>query len=297
MTSKNQPLVHEPESKDSREATRALLSRWLEQQQPLGESPEISVVIPAFNEEWRLPPTLIDVIDFFDNSGRTYEIVVVDDGSRDSTSAVVKKFSRVRSQVRLLRIPRNSGKGYAIRSGVQNAKGHQILFADADGSTPISEYNRLAKALENSEIAIGSRALRSEEVSVRTSLHRRALGRVFNLLVNQILLPDFRDTQCGFKLFRAPVARFLFHLQQSDGFSFDCEILYLAKRAQFSIAEVPVNWVNVPGSKVNLVLDSMKMLRDLFIFRMRHRNISHRDFETFLVSENLPPQANQEAEP
>lgn len=282
---KESRIIHAPESYQARESTRALLAKWFEKQSQINRSPEISIIVPAYNEEWRLPPTLIDIIDYFDKLDKPYEVLVVDDGSSDATQKVVKKFTRVRSQVKLVRLPRNYGKGHAIRTGVQNARGHQILFTDADGSTPIAEYERLADALQDSEIAIGSRAIRSEEVSIKTSLHRKALGRVFNAVVNLLLLPEFKDTQCGFKLFRAPVARFLFSQQQSDGFSFDCEILYLAKRANLSIAEVPVNWTNVPGSKVNLALDSLKMLRDLFIFRLRHRAITQRDFEAFLVEQ------------
>lgn len=259
-----------------------LVKEWLSHQEKNRELPEITVIVPAFNEEWRLPPTLIDIIDFFDAKEGSYEIIVVDDGSRDNTSKVVKKFSRVRPQVRLVRLPKNYGKGHAIRTGVQNARGLFILFTDADGSTPIAEFDSLKNALKECDIAIGSRAIKDEEVTVTTSALRKYLGRMFNAAVNLILLPEFRDTQCGFKLFRAPVARFLFDHQQADGFSFDCEILFLANKATLSIQEVPVNWTNVPGSKVNLVVDAIKMLRDLFVFRIRHSHVTHQDFERFL---------------
>jgi dolichyl-phosphate beta-glucosyltransferase len=254
---------------------------WIERQQPTDSPVDLSIVIPAFNEERRLPPTLIDVVDYFDRAETNYEVIVVDDGSTDKTCEVVRKFERVRSCIKLIQLPRNYGKGHAVRLGVLNSRGNRILFADADGSTPIQEVSRLAAALDGgAEIAIGSRALASSETKVETSIHRRLLGRVFNWCVNRILLPDIADTQCGFKMFSRKSAMFLFKHQRSDRFSFDVEILFLARKAHLKITEVAINWTNVPGSKVNLVTDALSMFRDIFRFRVMHRGVSPESFET-----------------
>lgn len=250
------------------------VDKWIESQKG-GKGPLfLSVVVPAFNERWRLPPTIIDMVDYLERKDFAYEIIVVDDGSTDETAEIVKKFERVREQVRLIRLPRNAGKGHAVRTGILNAKGAHIIFADADGSTPISEIDRLLDAIRNgADVAIGSRALSSDETQVKTVWYRKLLGRSFNYVVNVILLPGIADTQCGFKMFTAKAAEFLFTRQKSDGFSFDVEILFIAQRAGLKIAEIPINWENVPGSKVSLVLDALRMFRDVFRFKVQHRNI------------------------
>ncbi len=252
---------------------------WLESQQPTALQVDVSVVIPAYNEERRLPPTMLDMIDFFDRQPFSYEIIVVDDGSNDATCEVVRKFERVRQQVKLIQLPKNQGKGHAVRLGVLNSRGKTILFADADGATPIGEFSKLYEVISTGgEIAIGSRALASLDTKVSTSVHRRLLGRIFNRWVNTVLLPAITDTQCGFKMFSRAAALFLFRRQQSDRFSFDVELLYIATKAGLSIHEVAINWNNIPGSKVNLVVDSLRMLRDVLRFRVQHRNVSPQEF-------------------
>jgi dolichyl-phosphate beta-glucosyltransferase len=227
------------------------------------------------------------MIDYFDRSNTPYEIIVVDDGSNDRTADVVRKFERVRSCVKLIQLPKNYGKGHAVRVGVVNSRGSRILFADADGSTPIQELSRLQSALDaGADVAIGSRAVASTDTKVETSVHRRALGRIFNWCVNSILLPDIADTQCGFKLFTREAGLFLFKNQRADRFSFDVEILFLARRANLKIKEVAINWTNVPGSKVNLVLDALSMFRDILRFRVRHRSISPSDYASFSLKED-----------
>ena len=229
---------------------------WMSRQTEDEQGPDISVVVPAYNEEWRLPPTLVDMIDYFDSGDGTYEIIVVDDGSRDNTVGIVEKFARLRTQIRLIRLPKNYGKGHAVRTGVLNARGERVLFADADGSTPIKEVERLHSAIDDgADIAFGSRALQSEETSIKTVWYRKLLGRTFNLVVNMFLLPGIKDTQCGFKLMKTPVAKQIFSKMTADGFSFDLELLFLARRLNAEASEVAINWVNVPGSKVNLVVD------------------------------------------
>lgn len=258
------------------------VNTWIEQQPVTSPQVYLTVVVPAFNEERRLPPTLIDIIDFFDRKSITYEVIVIDDGSTDSTAEVVRKFERVRNQVRLIQLPKNYGKGHAVRLGVLNSRGNRILFADADGATPIQEFDRLESAISlGADIAIGSRALASTDTKVATSIHRRVLGRVFNKCVNLILLPTIADTQCGFKMFTRKAALFLFRKQRADRFSFDVELLYMAYKANVTIKEVPINWTNIPGSKVSLVRDSLAMFRDVFRFRVVHRGIDRDSFEQF----------------
>ncbi len=231
---------------------------------------ELSVVIPAYNEENRLPKTLVSVLEYLQSKGRSFEVIVVDDGSMDRTAKVVRQFERLSAHVRLLICPRNRGKGFAVRLGVMNAQGNLILFNDADGSSPIEELSRLEEAIsKGAHVAIGSRAMFSKDTKVETAWYRKFIGRIFNGIVNSLLLPGIADTQCGFKLFTKPVARYVFSQQRADRFSFDVEILFLARKAGCQIAEVPINWTNVAGSKVNLVRDSFQMFVDVVTFRLR----------------------------
>jgi dolichyl-phosphate beta-glucosyltransferase len=233
--------------------------------------PDLSIVIPAFNEEARLGPTLRDYLAYCRQSGRRAELIVVDDGSLDRTSPVVNSLSAEHPEIRLIRLAENQGKGHAVRSGVVNSQGKLVLFADADGATPLSEIERLEAALEaGADVAIGSRALEHQGVKVKARLYRRVIGRIFHGLVEILTVPGVKDTQCGFKLFRGPVAHDLFSRMRVRGFSFDVELLMMAQRRGYRIAEVPVNWTHQPGSKVNLVTDSARMFRDLFIIRGRY---------------------------
>ena len=232
---------------------------------------DLSIIIPAFNERWRLPTTLIKAFDYFDTRKCSFEIVVVDDGSTDDTSTIVESFSRLRSELRLIRLAKNRGKGHAVQSGILNAHGKIILFADADGSTPFAEIERLEAALaQGADIAIGSRAIKSAETAVETQWYRKILGRIFNLTVNILLLPKIADTQCGFKLFTRDAATLVFSKQQCEKFAFDIEILYIARRANLKISEVAVNWQHAPGSKVNLAVDSLQMFLDVLRIKFRH---------------------------
>lgn len=235
-----------------------------------GVTVALSVIVPAYNEEDRLPKTLLSIIDYLDNRGAEYEVLVVNDGSTDKTDKVVHQFERRFPQVRLLQYGENRGKGFAVRFGVMHAGGELILYTDADGASPIEELERLESAVnQGAQVAIGSRALYSHDTTVNTLWLRKFVGRIFNGIVNFVMLPGIADTQCGFKLFRRPVARYVFSRSKSEGFSFDVEILFLARKLGARIAEVPINWTNVPGSKVNLVRDSARMFRDIIVFRLR----------------------------
>lgn len=229
---------------------------------------EMSIVIPAYNEESRIEPTIHDVVRYFRLAERSFEVIVVDDGSRDRTAALIAHLLHQYDELRLIRLPINRGKGYAVRTGVVNTKGSYVLFTDADGSTPISEIERLDTALQTgSDIAIGSRALEGEGVQVETRWYRRLIGRAFHLLVNSLAVRGIKDTQCGFKLFRSEVAHDLFSRMRMNGFSFDVELLLMAQRRGYGISEVPINWEHRAGSRVNLVLDSLRMARDLLVMR------------------------------
>jgi dolichyl-phosphate beta-glucosyltransferase len=209
------------------------------------------VVIPAYNEAGRLPPTLAAIRRFLDGWGRPYEIVVVDDGSTDDTVERARQAGG--PVVTVLSNGRNRGKGHSVRRGMLAATGDVRLMCDADLSTPIEEFPRLLSRLDDGhDVAIGSRALPESKVEVRQPLYRESLGRLFNRLVRFLFLSGLHDTQCGFKLFTASAARLSFEPARLDGFSFDVESLFIAKRRGLKIAEVAVTWRNDAASRVGM---------------------------------------------
>jgi dolichyl-phosphate beta-glucosyltransferase len=193
---------------------------------------------------------------------KSHEIVVVDDGSRDGTAALVDQYGRSHPTVRLLRNPGNRGKGFAVRNGMLAARGEWVLFTDADLSAPIEELDKLLGAVKNANaaVAIGSRALDRSLVSVHQSPLREYSGKLFNLVVRASSGLPYRDTQCGFKLYRRDAAQQVFALQQLDGFSFDVEDLFIAQRLGFKTVEVPVRWANVEGTKVSAMAGARSFL-------------------------------------
>jgi dolichyl-phosphate beta-glucosyltransferase len=213
-------------------------------------TPALSVIVPAYNEEQRLPPSLRRLREFLQGRGQSFEIVVVDDGSRDQTVAAAEAAGG--PETRVLRGDRNRGKGHAVRTGMLAARGERRLMSDADLSTPIEEIARLEQALDaGADVAIGSRALQGSRIEVRQSAFRESAGRAFNVLVRALLLPGIRDTQCGFKLWTAAAAQAAFDPLRLPGFSFDVEALYVARRRGLRIAEVPVVWRNDAASRVS----------------------------------------------
>lgn len=225
---------------------------------------KLSVIIPAYNEERRLPATLESVYAYLSEAGRDFEIVVVDDGSLDDTQGVVESFARHKAGVRLISYSPNQGKGHAVRVGMLRADGDILLIDDADGSSPIAEVERLEAAIAGgADLAIGSRAKPDASRTVTALTYRKYIGNTFNLIVQSLLLPGIMDTQCGFKAFRRACARDIFSVAKLDGYGFDVEVLYIARLRGYKVAEVPINWSNVAGSKVNVLFDSPRMLLEV----------------------------------
>ena len=226
----------------------------------------LSIIIPAYNEERRLTSTLERIHGYLAGAGWKFsEVVVVDDGSRDGTAALVDRFAAHASSVRLLRNPGNRGKGYSVRHGMLDAKGEWALFTDADLSSPIEELEKLwIKAQEaRAQVAIGSRALDRSLIGTHQPLVREYAGRAFNLAVRITTGLPFWDTQCGFKLFETRAAREIFRRQQIDRFGFDVEVLFIARKLGYSAVEVPVRWNDVAGTKVSLLNGLMAFLDPL----------------------------------
>lgn len=237
------------------------------------KTPFLSFIIPAYNEEQRLPSYLERVIGFFTGQPYSFEVIVVDDGSSDGTAALVKALMVRHSSLRLEMLPRNRGKGFAVKTGMIAARGQLRIFADADGATPVEEIRRLLDAREKgADIAIGSRAMRSDECVVTGRIHRKIMGTVFNGLIRALAVRGIHDTQCGFKLFTASAAESIFPRQKITGFGFDVELLFLARRLGYRIIEVPVNWSDVGGTKVRLLRDSFRMFGE--VLRIRLTNIT-----------------------
>jgi dolichyl-phosphate beta-glucosyltransferase len=227
-----------------------------------------SIVIPAYNESARLGATLERVLAYVHAQGWNAEVIVVNDGSRDTTAEIVKSFAAKNPILRLVENPGNRGKGYSVRNGMLNARGEILLFSDADLSSPIEEAPKLLAALEQgADIAIGSRWLRSETQTQRQPLHRQLFGRIFNLLLHLTLGLKFKDTQCGFKAFKQPAARAIFPLQKIERWGFDPEILFLARKFGFKVKEIPVVWGHSGGTRINPLVDGARMFQEMLRVR------------------------------
>ena len=230
----------------------------------------ISIIIAAFNEEKRIIPSLLKIKEYINKQNIPYEIIVVDDGSTDHTHTVVRDLIKDIPYLKVIHYAPNKGKGHALRTGVLASKGEIILLSDADLSTPIEELSKLLPLIYNHkcDIAIGSRALALSEIVKKQPWWRQSMGKFFNKLVKALVIEDFKDTQCGFKVFRGDIARNLFKEAQIDRFAYDVEILAIGKKKGCKIVEAPVRWINSPESKVNPVKDSLQMFGDLLKIRM-----------------------------
>ncbi len=238
------------------------------------EFPQLSIVMPVFNEEKRIVESLRRIHAYLSLKKLDWELLIVNDGSSDDTNRLISDWMsrHLEVRVRLMSSAQNRGKGYAVRSGMLAAKGERVLLTDADLSAPIKEMDKLLTVLDQGfDVAVGSRAVREKGCDVQQTLRRRIAGRVFNFFVQALVLRGIGDTQCGFKCFTREAAQKLFPLQTIYGFAFDVEILYLAKRQSLRIAEVPVMWCEGRESKIRLFRDSAVMLGELFRIKKNHR--------------------------
>jgi dolichyl-phosphate beta-glucosyltransferase len=233
--------------------------------------PWLSLIIPTWNEHTRLAPSLRAITSFFAQAGYSYEIIVVDDGSSDDTAAIVAGLADGLPHLRLISYQPNRGKGHAVRTGVQAARGHYIMFIDADLSIPITITAEFLAALTTGDydLAIASRWHPASTNALAPPWPRRVMGTVFRWFVRRLVIDDVFDTQCGCKAYRAEVARHLFGLSQIERFSFDAEVIYLARCAGYRIKEVPFALRHTHGSSVRPVRDALLMLRDLVRIRLR----------------------------
>jgi dolichyl-phosphate beta-glucosyltransferase len=221
------------------------------------------VVVPAYNEEGRIGESLLKIRSYMEAAGWGFEIIVVDDGSRDRTADVVGQLARQDGRLALVVNERNLGKGGAVRRGVLASRGDAVLFSDADLSTPIEEFANLLPWLETHGLVMASRSLPDSNVLVHQPRYRELMGRVYNLFVQALLVRGFIDTQCGFKLMTRQAAQAIFGRARIRSFSFDVEMIVLAKRLGYAVKEVPVCWVNSRASRVHPLADSVQMLLDL----------------------------------
>ena len=232
------------------------------------EAPQYSIIVPAFNESERISTTLERVLGYAAEQRWNSEVIVVDDGSRDATTNIVREYMQKNPAVRLLQNPGNRGKGYSVRNGMLNAKGEVLLFSDADLSSPIEEAHKLFSAVANgADVAIGSRWLQTELQTRRQPLYRQFFGRIFNLALRLVLGLNFKDTQCGFKAFSRRSAEAIFPHQHIERWGFDPEILFLARRFGFKTVEVPVSWAHREGTRLSPFRDGILMFGELLKIR------------------------------
>lgn len=226
------------------------------------------MVVPAYNEEERLPDTLIKLCAYYDAQAYDYDVLIVSDGSNDETGLIVREFSELNPNFQLLEYHPNRGKGYAVRAGMLAARGDYLLFCDADSATPQEETEKLLAAIKSgADVAFGSRPMKDSKLEIRQPWYREFLGRSFNFAVQTLSVRGVNDTQCGFKIFRREVARDIFTRCKFDGFSFDFEALMIGRDLGYRLDEVPIRWMHQEGSKVSLLRDGLRMLRDLIRLR------------------------------
>jgi len=232
-----------------------------------------SIIIPAYNESQRISASLDKILAYIAEQKWGAEVIVVNDGSRDNTAEIVREYAKSHPIVKLIENPGNRGKGYTVRNGMMHAHGDILLFTDADLSSPIQEAQKLFAAIDKgADVTFGSRWLQAELQTERQPFYRQAFGRIFNLLLRIILGLKYKDTQCGFKAFTQKAAHQIFSRQMIDRWGFDPEILFLAEKFGFKVAEVPVEWAHDNRSKINPVTDGAKMFVEML--RVRWANMT-----------------------
>jgi dolichyl-phosphate beta-glucosyltransferase len=236
-----------------------------------GPLDDLSIVIPAYNEEKRITATLESIFEFLKNRSRKFEIIVVDDGSSDNTAAIVENLKDIHPELKLVRNGVNRGKGFSVRNGVAESSGQYCLFTDADSSSPVENILLFLPFAGENKIVIGSRKLKQSQIRTRQPFFREFIGRGFNFLVRMMVFRGIKDTQCGFKMFSRKIAKDLFPMLTIDGFAFDVELLYLCRKMGFEIAEVPISWKHDDRSTIKPFRDSLMMFYEILKIRYRHR--------------------------
>jgi len=230
--------------------------------------PYLSIVIPAYNESARIEQTLDRVMACIEAQNWDAEVLIVDDGSRDDTPEIIARWMKVFPRLHLVQNPGNRGKGYSVRNGLLQAAGEIVMFTDADLSAPMEEANRLIEAINNgADVAIGSRWLDRTRQTIHQPMYRQVFGRCFNWITRTIMGLPYKDTQCGFKAFRRPVAQIIFRLQRIERWGFDPEILFIARKLHYSVREVPVTWGHDERSRMSYLKDGLKMLEEMAYIR------------------------------
>ena len=230
--------------------------------------PQLSIVIPAYNESARIEATLDRVMTCVETQGWDAEVLVVDDGSKDDTAEIVKLWMERHSRLHLIQNPGNRGKGYSVRNGLLQAAGDVVMFTDADLSAPMEEAGLLLTAIEaGADVAIGSRWMDRGRQTIHQPLYRQFFGRCFNAITRGVMGLPFKDTQCGFKAFRRDAAQVIFRLQRIERWGFDPEILFIARKLRYKIREVPVTWGHDERSRMSYLKDGMKMLEEMAVIR------------------------------
>ncbi len=230
--------------------------------------PQLSIVIPAYNESARIEKALERVLDCVAEQRWDAEVLVVDDGSKDDTAAVVERWMTMHPRLHLVKNVGNRGKGYSVRNGLLQAAGDIVMFTDADLSSPMEEAERLMAAIaDGADVAIGSRWLDRTRQTIHQPLYRQFFGRCFNWITRRVMGLPFKDTQCGFKAFKREAAQVIFRLQTIERWGFDPEILFIARKLKYTIREVPVTWGHDERSRISYLKDGMKMLEDMAVIR------------------------------
>jgi dolichyl-phosphate beta-glucosyltransferase len=234
----------------------------------------LTFVIPAYNEVGRIGPGLATLLDYVASKPFAADLILVDDNSRDGTAQYVEERVGGRLPLTILRNEPNRGKGHSVRRGMLAATGEYVMFCDADFSTPIAETDKLLDALDRgADVAIGSRGMKDSQVTTHQPKWREIPGKLFGLMVRALALPGIRDSQCGFKFFRREAAQEIFSRVQLERWAFDVEVLYIARRLGYRTAEVPIRWINDPNTKVRLLVDGPRMVRDIMTVKRRHRDL------------------------
>ncbi len=222
----------------------------------------ISIVIPVYNEEKLIKETILKTINHINSVTFNYEIIVVNDGSKDKTPMILSEIND--SKLRIMNLDINKGKGKAVQTGILNSKGEIIIYFDADLSYPLETIDRALKEIKNYDIVIGSRRLPGSKIIIPPPRLRTILGNFYSILISLLLFKNYPDTQCGFKCFKSEVAKEIFALQRINGFGFDVEVIYIALKKKFRIKQIPVQLIASQSSKVNIIKDSIKMFFDIF---------------------------------